>query len=720
MAVVVGVGIGGAVVNGNVDVVELVVLCLGGNIVPAFRKIIHHTIVDISCTDKHLGVARIIGDVQPETDGHGVRAVDGGELQVQSMEAGFEDLGEVALHSQSILTVSDHTGGGVHDVDVATLVLTMVPERTIILGYLTVGASGTILAIVGVDGPAGEILILEVIDDLGTLTQAQVGGDGQLAHNGGQDSGGNFRAFLSGGELKTADGTDTIVGQAEGNVGCLQDHVLAVISSGDIQGDRLAERHDHVFLAEDDGIGHDDVDGILTHNSAVVDHLDSHIALGAIGNEQTVVVNGTEGCVSQLPGSLCGNLSSGTNQVGTHSAELHRGTGGVVVLSGADGCAVEFAGGRSSGDDQNAVGGITLSTVGGRAVDLQVLAGTLGQESGGTAAVTVDSIDTAQAQHELSHFIAVETGGEGSLTTVIHDDDDAAVSLDAHEGAGSGIGGVVLAVLVHAILDQEAKVGGDDLLFPAGDRILGGADLGLGHISRAGNAVLLIKVDDQTGLCAAGLALAVLIQLTVQNQVAQGLTHQFRMLHIVGTVVPAQSNVHGSDNVAVAIGLGIGSLLRHNLNLVVLSLQALSHLVSAGDHLGVRIVDVDFYNVGHLTVRTSIVVQDDLGFGNTGSQNIVGLTDYVVVIIFAGGVDDLRGTEIACIRCDCGTVSFGCKGIHGQQTHDHHNCQKHGQEPSLRGVTHVVFLLLEVSFIIKKLSTSLRTLRYAEPVNKHF
>ena len=404
------------------------------------------------------------------------------------------------------------------------------------------------------------------------------------------------------------------------------------------------------------------------------------------------------------------------------------------------------------------MGGGTLSAIGGSAVQLQLLAGTLGQERGRTAAVTVDRIDTAQAQHKLSHLIVGKTSGEGSLTAVIHDDDNAAVSLDTHKRTGSTVGCIVVhAILILAVLDQEAKVSRDNLLLPAGDGILSGADLGLGHIGGTGNAILLVKIDDKTGLSAGGLTLAVGKQLAIQNHVAQRLADQLRMLVVVSGVIPAQRNIHGSDHIAVAIGLGIGSLLGHDLHTIVVGFG--NHALKAGNHLGVRIVDVDLHDVCHLAVGAGVVVQDDLGFGDTGRQNIVGLVDDIVVVIM-GGVDDFRRREVLgamsfhahkhhrgfcrslgllsgsfsllnrslsllsgsfsflnrCLSLLSGSFSFlnrclshftgnlslflgtvfcfssECAQGHAQ---DHHNCQKHRQQPSLQGVMHFVFLLLE-------------------------
>ena len=112
---------------------------------------------------------------------------------------------------------------------------------------------------------------------------------------------------------------------------------------------------------------------------------------------------------------------------------------------------------------------------------------------GGTAAVAVHCSSTTERLHNLSNLFQIHTGGIRRLTAVVLHNHDRAVFLDSHDGTGSGVGGVVLGVLIHTILDQEAEVGRNDLLFPAGDGRGSGADLGLGNAVRADNAVLLIK-----------------------------------------------------------------------------------------------------------------------------------------------------------------------------------------------------------------------------------
>ena len=622
----------------------------------------------------------LVGDVCPETNGLGI----------------LNDNGLVHIQIQLCIAAGGNTG--------CSNGIGVQPHGTVAVMDLAIFCGGEAqlmdkASIVAVNirvAPLCNILsALKGEQDLGTLTQAQRSGSHQsgvvdqgCSQGAGQVCGSIF--LRNRGEHQTVEGTQSRIGSGKGNVLRLQDNLIQAAVDGSHQTDIdfLIKGHGHDSLAEAKFGGNHDFNGSFADNCAIPDQLSSCSTDLAVGNEDTIL-DGTHGGISQLPSSISRNLSCGTNQVSTQSREGHSAAGGVVLVLSSDGSAGKLTVCRSRGDNQDTVGGGALSAVGGHTIDLQVFTGTLGQECGRTAAVTVDSLNTAQAQHELSHFIAVETSRVRRLAAVIHDHDDAAVGLDAHKGTGCGIRGVVCGILVLTVLYQEAEVGRNNLLFPTGNRRRSGANLGLGNVSGTGFAVLLIEVDDQDSLCASGLALAVGVHLAIQNQVAQRLTHQFGMLDIVGRVIPAQRQVHGSDHVAVTISFGVGSLLGHDLNLVVLCLQALSHSVGTGDNLDIRIVRVDLHHVGHLTVGTCGAVQDDLGFGDTGSQNIVGLADYLVVIIFSGGVDDRRRTEVTCIRCDCGTVIFSSKSGHGHHTHDHHNCQKHSQKPSLRGVMHV-------------------------------
>ena len=515
--------------------------------------------------------------------------------------------------------------------------------------------------------------IFKVEEDLGALTQIQSSRCDQVAVNKSSGQGalqiGGCVLLRNRSELQTVEGTESIVGGGKDNVGILQDNIVQTAVNGGIQTDDnlLVKRNGHNCLSETEGLGDDDLHRSLTDDLAVVDHLSGSGTNLTVGHEQTVL-NGTHGGISHLPGHICGNVSGSTDQVSTEGTELHGAAGGVVHVGSGNGSADELTGCGRGGDDQNTVGGGTLCTVGGTAVDLQLLTGTLGQESGGSAAVTVHGVHAAQRQHELCHLVAVEACGVGSLTTVVHDHNEGTVGLDTHKGTGCGIAGVVLGVLVLTVLDQEAKVSGNDLLLPAGDGILGGANQHLGHIGGTGDAVLLVEVDDETGLGACGLTLAVLVQLAVQNEVAERLTNQLGMSLVVIAVVPAQSDVHSGDNVAVAVCLGIRSLLRHDLNTVVAGSG--NHSLRAGNDLGVGVVEINLHNVGHLSVSAGRVVQHDLRLDNTGSELPVLLGDELVVVISALVI-----------------IVIGCsKSIHRDHADQHEGYQQHRKKFDDRGL----------------------------------
>ena len=214
------------------------------------------------------------------------------------------------------------------------------------------------------------------------------------------------------------------------------------------------------------------------------------------------------------------------------------------------------------------------------------------------------------------------------------------------------------------ILDQEGKVHRNNLLFPTGDGIRGGADGDAGHIVGSGLAVTLVSVDDNAAAGAVGLTAAVDEHLSVQDHVAQRLADQMGVRGIVCVVVPAQGAVGSGNDVTVSVRLGIGGVGGDRLNAIVTGSG--DHLLVTGDDLGVGIVEINLQHVGHLTKGTGLVVQDDLRFLNTGSQFPVALGDEFIVII--GG----RGVII---------INTGCQG--GQRHHaENHNCGNHKTQKS--------------------------------------
>ena len=370
----------------------------------------------------------------------------------------------------------------------------------------------------------------------------------------------------------------------------------------------------------------------MTHRLAVHGHFYSHASLLAVRDEQALIGDAAKGAVGQLPEGIFGDIRGGTAVIHTCGVELDRAAGGVVIRIRGDTGFLKLTRGGSGGDDEDTVGGGALNAVGGGAMELQLLTGALGQEGGGSAAVAVEGPDTAEGDHELRHLVAVEAPGEGLLAALVHDDDDGAVCLDAHEGTGSGRLGISDGVYIFAVLHQGIELNGDQLLLPARNAVVEPAHLGLGHIGRAGNTVLLVEVDDKTGGGTPQGALAVGVFHAVHDQGAQGLTDQLGVFFIVGLVIPVQRNVRSGDYVAVAVLLCILDLLGHDLNLILFVFQTLRHFIGTGHDLGVRVMGIHLHHVAHLAVGAVLFSQNDLRLGDTGSQLPVTLGDHFQIV----------------------------------------------------------------------------------------
>ena len=345
-----------------------------------------------------------------------------------------------------------------------------------------------------------------------------------------------------------------------------------------------------------------------------------------------------------------GNIHLGTNGVGSESMESYRTSGSVVIIVSRNCCTRKLTVCGSGRNNQDRIGGRTLTAVRQRAVDLQILTGTLRAEGRGTATVTVRGNDTTHLDHVLSHLVGGEAGRVGSLLTVGNGDHQRTVGADAHEGSGGDTRAVIRSIQIHGVavgvgLNQEAEQHGDRLLLPAGQGIVDATDPGLGHIGGTGltGDGVVVVVDDHDGLNAAGgqgsvLSTAVGIVLTIQNGIAERLTNQLGVLLVICFVVPAQRAVGSNDYVAVSELLCFESLGRSGLGTVVTRLRP--HSLCAGNDLNKFVVNVNNRCMEYLSASTGIVVQNLLVLFNTGSDipfffgnNIVIVTSAVAVVI---------------------------------------------------------------------------------------
>ena len=653
--------------------VDIVVYILGFHHADGSHGIINTVSVGVGhIVTLHPALDVILGHVEPETDSASIFKDDCITINTKSdpsILTGVRFLRSktVDLKTQRIITVVNLSVGAICQRQLQ-IVITII-----------IGSAVDDVPLINVD-----LTVLKVPKNLGTLAKVKLNGSSRLITHikGCSHSTCNIRrsiTFIYSNEVKTTKAAKSLIRNAEGNVIRAKSDLLrnAINGSGCLYRDLggLPERNRNHRLLKVNLIRGNDGNGLFTHDLAVIDHLCGHSPLGAVGGEHTVN-DGTHAGLLDLPLYIGGNLHLGTDGVSAEGVEGNGCAGGVVVIVGGDGRLSELTVCGSSRNDQNGVGGWTLTAVGQRAVNLQVFTGTLRAEGSRTTTVTVSGDDTTHLDHVLSHFIRGEPGGVGSLLTVGNGDHKTTVRPNTNEGSGCDtgtVGSTIVRILVHGItivigLDQEAEQYGDRLLFPAGQRIGRAADPRLGHIRRSfftGNGVLVV-VDNNDGLYATAVfslyISAVRITLTVQDGITKRLTDQMRILLVISLGVPAQRAVGSNNYVAVAKLFCFQCLSGGRLGTVVAFLRP--HTLSTGNDLNILVVNVHHCGVNNLPASTGIVVQNLLVLCDTGSE----------VPFFFGNDIVIVTSAVAVIVDTC------CQNAYGQHAYKHKRNKQHCQK----------------------------------------
>ena len=489
---------------------------------------------------------------------------------------------------------------------------------------------------------------LKVIEHHGTFAQLELNRCSRIRahvqgcrHITGQVGGCAF--FVHCREAQTVKCAKRGVGGGEGDVVRAEtDLVDAVIDRRlDRNYSSLSERNRHYRLREGNLSGSGNGDRTFTDNRAVVGKLRRHSAFCSVGNKDAVV-DRAHAVFLDRPDSILGNVNLGADCVSAKGGELHGAAGSIVVIIRVDGRTGKDAVSGGSGDDKDGVGSGSFAAVGKRAVDLQLLAGTLRHERGGTAAVTVCSVNAAHLDHVVSHLIHTEAFGIRSLLTVGDGHHDRAIRFDTDEGSCSLAGGMHSGGLGELIHGDAVCIGLDQPL-PDTNRVLLPTGQGVGlrthqnlrHISRSGFAGyrMIVIVDNQNGvaLYKRRFALAVLIVVAIQDVVVQRLANVVRMGFVIHSGVPAQHGIGRSNNVAIAVFLRPECLGRGRFSAIVA--VGRNHALIAGNDLRVRIVHVNRDSVENLALGSFRVVHDDFCFINAGSQIPVALGNELVIVI---------------------------------------------------------------------------------------
>ena len=387
---------------------------------------------------------------------------------------------------------------------------------------------------------------------------------------------------------------------------------------------------------------------MFTDNTAVVLHLNSSGSFGSVGGEYAVIVDGTHLIICQTPLNVIGDIDLGTDSVGAESVELNGAAGSVVFIICGDARARKYAVIGCGGNNQNGVGGRSLTAVSHTAVDLQLFAGTLGAEGGGAAAVTVCRINAAELEHVVCHLVLGEAGRERSHLAVIYGYDHRTVRLDADKGSRCTAAVVLTRILLGGnalrVRLNEPSPNRDRVLFPTGKRLRNASHLDLRHIVRTLLSGVGINVIVDNKRCILSIhtaerSAAVLIVIAVADVPAERFADILGMLLIPSLGIPAEHRVGCYNNVAVAQFLCVFCLIRGRLGTEMSDRRI--HILISGDDLDIRIVEINRRRMQNLSACTGSVVQHDLGLVDTGRDVPFSLRNQIVI-----------GTTHACVIGD--------------------------------------------------------------------
>ena len=588
----------------------------------------------------------LVGNVKPHTQSLCVLK----DLLLAGDQAGqliacLQRVGEVDLHGHGVLAAADMAAGGIHDIGFA---------RGIVV----------VVACAGAAVEAVQILILEVVYNLGALAQGQGSGSSQLGvvnqsdHNLGA---GIFHILTDSGEQQAVHCAYSPVAQSHSYIRCGDRHLEGAIVGSQIQQDALAVGNGDLRRGKLQPVGNHNLHGDGTHLLTVVEGSNGLQTGLRTGGVHAVGVGAGGGGVGQ---TLCRQLRGGAGGVNALDVDLHAAVGGDVAALGQHGYMVEHAGGSGLGGDDDTVDGGTGSTVGGDIPQrIVALALTLGQDLGGAAAVTVDSPLAAQCQHGLAQLIGAQAHSVGRIASFGLNDHQSAVLLDADHGTVGGIRAADSLVHQLAVLHHKAEVAGNSLPLITMEGFGGGAQL------TADSAVLVL------GNCQIGLGVAVELgscqHLAVVNQEAAG------SLAVVG-----QSGVHTGHNIVAQLIPVVVHLDLHGLGGPVGGIrQILVDAVVCRENLNIGIVGIYLDHMQHLAAAAAFIVDDDVLFNSAVTQNVLFFRQDGVVIV--GDTHIEAGSQ-------------GGYGNHAQKQQDAQRKGKHSHQRCT--LLHLVILLCMLSF----------------------
>ena len=262
--------------------------------------------------------------------------------------------------------------------------------------------------------------VFKVINDLRTFTESYRSYSNKIAvlEACGQATACCRLAFISCGELKSADSTYRIIREGECEVRGFNVNRFSAVSSGYVQLDRLSEGNYNLAARKADRIGKNHVDDNLTDNLAVINHSYQSLTYLTVGGENAVL-NSTEGIICHIPLNISGDFCCTTGLINTESRDRNGASGSNVLILCSQGSVYEYTVGYSGRNHNEAVRNRTLGTVRGAVHDVEII-GTLCLCCICTRSTTikVSCPYTTKVKHYLSLLKNGKTNRLRSLVTV--------------------------------------------------------------------------------------------------------------------------------------------------------------------------------------------------------------------------------------------------------------------------------------------------------------
>ena len=623
-------------------------------------------------------------------------------------------IGPVNINTHGIIAISDKSvffiyqinfGRDVHtDRGIVFLSIVSVRKISICTGVVYVPAINVFTSIfsiistdiTGLGSINGKIAVLEVINYFRCLAKTDVGNNSLIflsADHRSKGTAGKSGTFITSGKLITNYSTKLFIRKSINNISVFMGYGITAFVGGNF--DRkihcVAITDNDGFISESDFGEHNGYRGFTDH-FAVINELYDYITFFAVGCENAII-DCAEGIVNQLPCSICRNINDSTYHISTDHIKLYCRIRCIVLIFSRNMSLIELSVSGSCRNETNTGCRRTEAAIGRRVVYLQFFTGTLRNESGRSTTIAVSRKYTASRNHYLRTLVHIHACREGRLTTVVKHHNYLTISGNTYHGARSGI---VMSsfVLICAVFYYISAGNRNNSIFPA-IKVGRGANLGhfnLRNVGRSGIAIFIKVLVDNHASRESNIAISIPTVTRVKHDLAiqhhEAERFAYTICRITG--IPRQAAVHYTNYLTFHILVNPIGLIEHGASLIL----GCVHFSVSGDYTNIGIVHVRLHDMKNLTIVTCIVIQNDFGFGNTGSIVPVGLGDEIVVLIRAR-------------RCIVIVINTGCKcskRYSCKNTHDHHNNHQKRETP-LKLLLHVqtpFFIILRYLVIVKK------------------